>query len=210
MSIRPIDAAARGAATGGAKAGAGGKGPQEEHRQRAYARAEERRQRFAVLSRQAEEVDEEAERDRGHDREQHAAAAPRVVGAVLLDGREDRASESNDGAAERQPGRPLPRREREPERDHGPAGGERRDDAHRPDRKRLVVGGEPDPASETAQRADPERARVEVEPVGREPAEERDEPGSLRENRDGHDGDAAGEEAAEEVRAAPGQGRTER
>ena len=150
------------------------------------------------------------ERDRGHDRKQHAAASSRVVGTVLLDGREDRASERNDGAAQGERGRSFAGREREPERDHGSAGRERRDDAHRPDGERLVVGSEPDPAPETAQRAEPERARIEVKPVHREPAEERDEAGSLRENRDGCDGDPAGEEAAQEVRAAPGKGRTER
>ena len=58
--------------------------------------------------------------------------------------------------------------------------------------------------------AQAEGARVDVEPVDGQPDEERDEPRSLGEDGHGRHGNAAGEEPAEEVRASPGERRSER
>ena len=162
-----------------------------------------------MLAREAEEVDEEAERDRGCDREEDSAAPARVVRTTFLGRGENSSSQSDHRPAQREPGGPFAGGKRDPERDHGPAGGDGRDEAHRPDRERLVVGGEADPAAEAAERCDPEGTRVELEPVGGQPDEERDEPGGLRPDRDGQDRDATREEPAEEVRAAPGEGRSQ-
>ena len=133
----------------------------EQEPERADARADERRERAPLAAAEAEEVGEEAERDGRDDgeRDRPARGSPRSRGAP----RSRRARPRRSRARRRRPRAPTAarRRDRDAERDDRAAGDDRRDDAHRPERQRLVERREPGSAADAGQDPDPERAPVD-------------------------------------------------
>jgi hypothetical protein len=180
----------------------------EQDRKRADARADERRQRVPLPAAEAEEVDEQAERDRGRHREPHGAPAlPRLRSPFLSRG-EHRAAERGGRAHGRDDARALPGRERERERDDGAAGGDRRDDAHRPERQRAVERREPDAPADAGEEAERKRLSADV-PADADRDQQRDESGPLRHDRHGERRQAPRQRSAGEVGDAPHERRRE-
>ncbi len=96
----------------------------------------------------------------------------------------------------------LTARERERERDDGAASGDRSDDAHRPERESPEVRQSAEAAAKTREQSD-----LDAGPPDAAERERRDHRGRKRaelgEDGDGLHGEAAREEPAEEVAAAP-------
>ena len=164
------------------------------------------------MAAEAEEVLEGAERARGGDGEQHGPAPLRLGRAPLLDRREDGARERDDRAGEGQRGGPLAGRERDTERHERAAGDDRRDDAHRAERERLVERREAESAAHAGDQAEPERAAVEAAPRHRPHGKQAGEARGLGEQRHRDHGRAARQQppkksatpdASAEARASP-------
>src|SRR5262249_11676190 len=122
----------------------------------------ERRERAPFPAAETEEIREEAERDRRDRGERDRAGTVRRLRTAFFRRSKHGASERDDGADRGQRSRPLAGRDRDRERHDRAAGDDRGDDAHRPQRQRLVEGGEPRSAADAREHADPQRALVEA------------------------------------------------
>ena len=90
------------------------------------------------------------------------------------------------------------------------AGDDRRDDAHRPERERLVERGQADPAADAGEHAEPERAPFDLAAGDRERDEQRREARGLRDHRHRDRRQPPREQPAAEVGEAPRRRRGER